>query len=116
MEKLSRLDRIERGIEAIQRCQLETAEQMKKTDAQITKNAIQLAKTDMQLAKTDAQLAKTDTQLAETKRILSGIGINLGHAAEEFFAHSLQKSKRLGKEKFDAVALQLKAPQGQVAG
>ena len=121
MEKLSRLDRIERGIEAIQRCQLETAEQMKKTDAQITKNAIQLAKTDMQLAKTDAQLAKTDaqlaktdTQLAETKRILSGIGINLGHAAEEFFAHSLQKSKRLGKEKFDAVALQLKAHKGKL--
>lgn len=65
---MTRLDRIERGIEALQKSQLET---------------------DAQLRKTDAQLAKTDAQLAKTERILSGIGINLGHAAEDFFSHSL---------------------------
>lgn len=90
---MTRLDRIEKGIEALQISQL---------------------KTDEQLAKTDAQLAKTDAQLAKTERILSGIGINLGHAAEEFFAHSLQKNKKLGKIKFDAVALQLKAHKGKL--
>ena len=90
---MNRIDRIERGIEALQLSQL---------------------KTDAQLAKTDAQLAKTDAQLAKTERILSGIGINLGHAAEEFFSHSLQKNKILGKIRFDAVALQLKAHKGKV--
>ena len=97
---MTRLDRIERGIEALQISQL-------RTDAQ-------LAKTDAQLAKTDQQLAKTDAQLAKTERILSGIGINLVHAAEEFFANSLQKNKKLGKVKFDAVALQLKGHKGKV--
>ena len=104
---MTRLDRIERGIEALQKSQLETEAQLRKTDAQ-------LAKTDAQLAKTDAQLAKTDAQLAKTERILSGIGINLGHAAEDFFSHSLQKNKKLGKVKFDAVALQLKGHKGRV--
>ncbi len=83
---MTRLERIERGIEALQLSQ----------------------------RKTDAQLAKTDAQLAKTERILSGIGINLGHAAEEFFSNSLQKNKKLGKVKFDAVALQLKGHKGKV--
>ena len=90
---MTRLDRIERGIEALQQSQLELAAQM---------------------VKTDAQLAKTDAQLAKTERILSGLGINLGHAAEEFFSYNLQKNKLLGKIKFDAVALQLKAHKGRV--
>ena len=79
LKNMTRLDRIERGIEALQLSQL-----------------------------------KTDSQLAKTNRILSGIGINMGHAAEEFFAHSLQEKKTLGKVRFDAVALQLKAHKGRV--
>ncbi len=90
---LTRLDRIERGIEALQKSQL---------------------RTDAQLAVTAAQQAKTEIQLAETKRILSGIGINLGDAAEDFFAHTLQEKKKLGGIQFDAVALQLKAHKGKV--
>jgi len=62
-----RLDRIERGFEALQKSQL----------------------------KTDEQLARTDAQLAKTERILSGIGIHLDHAAEELFAYILQKTKSL---------------------
>jgi len=57
---------------------------------------------------------ETEAQLAKTERILCGIGINLGHAAEEFFSHTLQKNKKLGKVKFDAVALQLKGHKGKV--
>ncbi len=97
---MRRLDRIEMGIEALQKSQLETDAQLKRTDAQ--------------LASFIARQEKGETQLAETKRILSGIGINLGDAAEEFFASSLQKNKKLGKVKFDAVALQLKAHKGKV--
>ena len=98
--KVTRLDRIEKGIEALQKSQLETEEQLKRTDEQ--------------LASFIAQQEKGEAQLAETKRILSGIGINLGNVAEEFFANSLQKNKKLGKVKFDAVALQLKGHKGKV--
>ena len=111
---LTRLDRIERGIEALQKSQLKTDAQLAKTDAQLAKTDAQLAKTDAQLAKTDAQLALTSAQLLETKRIVSGIGINLGDAAEDFFAHTLQEKKKLGSIQFDAVALQLKAHKGKV--
>jgi hypothetical protein len=104
---MTRLDRIEKGIEALQKSQLETEEQLKRTDEQ-------LAKTDAQLASFIARQEKGEVQLAETKRILSGIGINLGNVAEEFFANSLQKNKKLGKVKFDAVALQLKGHKGKV--
>ena len=97
---MTRLDRIEKGIEALQKSQLETEEQLKRTDEQ--------------LASFIAQQEKGEAQLAETKRILSGIGINLGNVAEEFFANSLQKNKKLGKVKFDAVALQLKGHKGKV--
>ena len=104
---MTRLGRIERGIEALQKSQLETDAQLKRTDEQ-------LAMTDAQLASFIAKQEKGEAQLAETKRILSGIGINLGQAAEDFFAHSLQKNKKLGKVKFDAVALQLKGHKGKV--
>jgi hypothetical protein len=104
---MSRLDRIERAIEALQKSQLKTDEQLAKTDRQ-------LAKTDAQLAQTDEKLSALADQLAKTERILSGIGINLGDAAEDFFAHSLQEKKMLGDKQFDAVALQLKAHKGKV--
>jgi hypothetical protein len=70
------------------------------------------AKTDLQLhelkvaqMKTDAQLAKTDKKLQETARILSNMGINLGHTAEEFFYFSLKDKLKLGDIKFDEISL-----------
>lgn len=65
------------------------------------------AETDVQLAKTDAQLAKTDLKLKETARQLSGIGINLGQAAEEFFYYALKEDPRLGDIRFEEVAFNL---------
>jgi multidrug efflux pump subunit AcrA (membrane-fusion protein) len=101
--------------------QAKTDEQLAKTDAQLAKTDAQIAATEAQLAKTDAQLALTDAQLArnaaqllETKRIVSGIGINLGDVAEDFFGTSLQEKKMLGNVPFDAVALQLKAHKGKI--
>jgi len=85
---LTRLDRIERGIEALQKSQL---------------------RTDAQLAKTDAQLALTSAQLLETKRIVSGIGINLGDAAEDFLPISFRK--RLDDIQFEVGASAQKAPE-----
>ena len=189
--KLSRLDRIERGIEALHQKNLETAaivkvvsEQQKKTDEQLAKTDAQLAKTDAQLAKTDAQLARTDKKLAktvaqlartdkklektseqlartdaqlartdvqlaktdfqlgkndaqlsnndgrlketarmmkeffeglaETKRVLSGMGINVGDAAEDFFIHSLQDHKRLGDIQFETSAREVTSHKGRI--
>jgi len=117
-----------KGMIAIQESQLQNERQWAKTDAALAslidrqaKTDEQLAKTDAQIAATEAQLAKTDAQLArnaaqllETKRVVSGIGINLGDVAEDFFGASLQEKKMLGNVQFDAVALQLKAHKGRI--
>ena len=97
---MEQLHWIEKGIKALQQSQLETEVQLKKTDAQ--------------LARTDAQLALNAIQLAETKRILSGIGINIGEAAEDFFENSLQENKVLGNVRFDSIAFGLHSQKGKV--
>ena len=113
---MTRIDRIEAGILALQQSQLKTDMQLAKTDAQLAKTDAQLAKTDAQLAKTDAQLAKTDAQLAktdmklkETSQILSNIGINLGYVAEEFFYYALEEKMKFGNIKFNNIDLNVKA-------
>ena len=110
-----------KGMIAIQESQLKNERQWTKTEATIAslierqaKTDEQLAKTDAQIAATEAQLARNATQLLETKRIVSGIGINLGDVAEDFFGTSLQEKKMLGNVQFDAVALQLKVHKGKV--
>jgi hypothetical protein len=90
---MEQLHWIEKGIKALQQSQLETEAQLKKTDAQLALNAI---------------------QLAETKRILSGIGINIGEAAEDFFENSLQENKVLGNVRFDSIAFGLHSQKGKV--
>lgn len=97
---MEQLHWIEKGIKALKQSQLETDAQLKKTDAQ--------------LARTDAQLALNAIQLAETKRILSGIGINIGEAAEDFFENSLQENKVLGNVRFDSIAFGLHSQKGKV--
>jgi hypothetical protein len=98
---MERLDRIEKAIEALQQSQL-------KTDAQLAKTDAQLAKTDAQLARTDAQLEKSEKSWQETKKILSNVGINLGHVAEEFFYYALMEDKRFGNIQFDDISLNVK--------
>ncbi|MDX2194971.1 MAG: hypothetical protein NW207_01020 [Cytophagales bacterium] len=88
---------------------LELKQAQLKTDAQLAKTDAQLAKTDAQLAKTDAQLAKTDLKLKETSQILSSIGINLGHTAEEFFFYSLESNPKIGNITFDHVEANIKS-------
>ena len=111
----------EKGMIAIQESQLKNERQWAKTEAALASLIERQAKTDEQLAKTDAQIAETEAQLArnaaqllETKRVVSGIGINLGDVAEDFFGASLQEKKMLGNVPFDAVALQLKAHKGKI--
>jgi len=74
---MERLDRIEKAIEAMRQSQ----------------------------AKTDAQLAKSELSWQETKKILSNVGINLGHVAEEFFYYALREEKKFGGIQFDEIEL-----------
>lgn len=74
----------------------------------------QQAKTEEQFVKTDAQLEQNTMLLAETKRIVSGIGVYLGDAAEDFFAHSLQESRALRDVQFDSIAFGLHGHKGKV--
>ena len=118
---MTRLDRIEKGIEALQKSQLETERLFALTEIQLAKTDEQLAKTDAQLARTDAKLAAFidrqelgEKQLAETKRIVSGIGINLGDAAEDFFENSLQENLVLGDIHFDSIAFRLQSRKGKI--
>ena len=91
-----------------------TEKQLAKTDAQLAKTDAQLAKTGGHLAELKAQIEKGEAQLAEKKRIVSGIGVNLGDVAEDFFGTSLQENRLLGDIQFNAVSLSLKAHKGQL--
>jgi len=47
--------------------------------------------------------------LAKTNAILSGIGINLGHTAEEYFYYALEEKKRMGGIQFQDIEQNLKS-------
>ncbi|MGD9973550.1 MAG: hypothetical protein AB7S77_10845, partial [Desulfatirhabdiaceae bacterium] len=74
----TRLDRIEKGIEALFLGISELKESQKKTDAQILELKEAQKKTDEQLNRTDEQLNRTDAQLRKTIEKLEKIGDNLG--------------------------------------
>lgn len=86
--QMERIDRIEAAIIELQKSQ---------------------AKTDLQIAETSARIKETDAQIKETNKILSNIGINLEHVAEEFFYYSLKDHKKLGKIQFDDIEMNVKA-------
>ncbi len=97
---MKQLHWIEKGIKALQQSQLEIEAQQKKTDEQ--------------LAELIQQHKAGEVQLSETKRILSGIGINIGEAAEDFFENSLHENKVLGDVRFDSIAFGLHSQKGKV--
>lgn len=59
-------------------------------------------------AKTDALMAETDARLKRAEKIFSGIGINLGSTAEEYFYYSLEQKMELGGMKFDEIERNIK--------
>ena len=107
----SRLDRIERNLEAffigmqeLRESQnrtdqqiLELKEAQKKTDQQLNRTDEQLNRTDEQLNRTDEQLNRTDKQLQKTIKKLDDIGYQLadlglvqGEVAEELFYRNVK--------------------------
>lgn len=125
---IERQNRLDEQIAALAAGQARTDEQLRLTDAQLERTDAQLRLTDEQLRLTDAQLRLTDEQLArtdkqlednarqlaETKRIVSGIGVNLGDAAEDFFADALKETKTLGNIQFDSIAFRVNGHKGKV--
>jgi len=92
---MERLDRIEKIMEENALAMAELRKSQQETGAQ--------------LAKTDAQLAKTDAQLAKTDKILSGLGINLGHTAEEYFYYAMEDKKQMGGIQYQDIEQNLKS-------
>ena len=112
--RTSRLDRFEKGMIALQKSQQKTDLLHARNEKLFAQLIAQQAKTEEQFARTDAQLEKNTLLLAETKRIISGIGLNLGDAAEDFFAHSLQEKRALGNIQFDSIAFGLHGHKGKI--
>jgi len=105
--RTTRLDLFEKGMIALQKSQ-------QKTDLLHTRNEKLFAQLIAQQEKTEQQLERNTLLLAETKRIISGIGLNLGDAAEDFFAHSLQEKRALGNIQFDSIAFGLHGHKGKI--
>lgn len=111
---IERQNRLDEQIAALAAGQVRTDEQLRLTDEQLRLTDAQLRLTDEQLARTDKQLEDNARQLAETKRIVSGIGVNLGDAAEDFFADALKETKTLGNIQFDSIAFRVNGHKGKV--
>ncbi len=86
----TRLDRIEKGIEALFLGISELKESQKKTDAQIMELKEAQKKTDEQLNRTDAQLRKTIEKLEKIGANLGDLGIVQGEIAEELFYRNVR--------------------------
>ena len=125
----TRLDRIEKGIEALflgiselKESQkktdaqiLELKEAQKKTDEQLNRTDEQLNRTDEQLNRTDEQLNRTDAQLRKTIEKLEKIGDNLGdlgivqgEIAEELFYRNVKGLFKPLDLRFDRVRRNVK--------
>lgn len=97
--KVTRLDRIERGIEALvegQRAFLESQKVLssqiaelrdaqKKTDEQLNHNDVQIAELREAQRQTDAQMRRTDEKLARVAKQLGEMGLVQGEVAEDLF-------------------------------
>ena len=104
---LTRLDRIERGIEALQKSQL-------KTDRHTIDSVAKLAESEVLKKLNIDQMAESDAQMAKMIQIFKDLGIYPVDEKVDFFISTLQEKKKLGDIQFDAVALQLKAHKGKV--
>jgi hypothetical protein len=75
----------------------------------LKENALAMVELRKSQAETEIQLAKTDAQLAKTNKVLSGIGFNLGTAAEEYFYYALEEKMRMGGIKYKEIEQNLKS-------
>jgi len=79
----TRLDRIERNLEAFSNGMLELKISQKRTDEQLNR-------TDEQLSRTDAQLQKTIKKLDDIGYQLGDMGLVQGEVAEELFYRNVK--------------------------
>ena len=86
----TRLDRIERNLEAFSNGMLELKESQKRTDEQLSRTDEQLSRTDEQLRRTDEQLQKTIKKLDDIGYQLGDMGLVQGEVAEELFYRNVK--------------------------
>ena len=84
-------------------------ERLDRIEKIMEENALAMAELRKSQKETDAQLAKTDAQLAKTDKILSGLGINLGHTAEEYFYYAMEDKKQMGGIQYQDIEQNLKS-------
>jgi hypothetical protein len=88
-------------LEEVKQILRETAETHKETEKIVRENALGMA----ELRESQKELAEaqkeTDRQLRELKKQMDGLGLNIGHAAEEFFQTALAKNMNFAGVQFD---------------
>jgi hypothetical protein len=125
----TRLDRIEKAIEAMLLGISELKESQKKTDSQILelkesqqktdsqilelkesqkKTDEQMRKTDEQMRRTDEQMRRTDAKLDRIGRQLADLGLVQGEVAEELFYRNLRSLFSKRKVTFEKVRRNVK--------
>ena len=97
----TRLDRIEKAIEAMLLGISDLKESQKKTDSQILDLKESQKKTDSQMRRTDAKLDRIGKQLAD-------LGLVQGEVAEELFYRNLRSLFRKRKVTFEKVRRNVK--------
>ena len=111
----TRLDRIEKAVEAMLLGISELKESQKKTDSQILELKESQKKTDSQILalkesqqKTDEQMRRTDAKLDRIGKQLADLGLVQGEVAEELFYRNLRSLFRNRKVTFEKVRRNVK--------
>ena len=104
----TRLDRIEKAIEAMLLGISELKESQKKTDSQILELKESQKKTDEQIRRTDEQMRRTDAKLDRIGKQLADLGLVQGEVAEELFYRNLRSLFSKRKVTFEKVRRNVK--------
>ena len=104
----TRLDRIEKAVEAMLLGISELKESQKKTDSQILELKESQKKTDEQMRRTDEQMRRTDAKLDRIGKQLADLGLVQGEVAEELFYRNLRSLFSKRKVTFEKVRRNVK--------
>jgi septal ring factor EnvC (AmiA/AmiB activator) len=104
----TRLDRIEKAIEALLFGISELKESQQKTDEQISRIDAQILELKESQKKTDEQMRRTDAKLDRIGKQLADQGLVQGEVAEELFYRNLRSLFRKRNVKFEKVRRNLR--------
>ncbi|GAB6391866.1 MAG: hypothetical protein MdMp014T_1239 [Treponematales bacterium] len=92
---------------------------LRETDKIVKENALGMAElresqkeTDRQMREVRESQKETDRQLRDLKTRMDGLGLNIGHAAEEFFQTALAKNMNFAGVQFDEMLANVSKTRG----